>query len=150
MKRVPLDLGGLTGREEIFLVAVGKRRDPLVERWLAGDPIELRSIAREWFERMRRCGDDVLELMHDGCPIACVEDAPFAYVDTFKSHVNVGFYNGTSLEDPARLLTGSGKRMRHVKLVPGGAVNAQALGKLIAAAYADVKRRLEAGKAARG
>ena len=38
---------------------------------------------------MRACGEDVLELMHDGHPVACVEDVPFAYVDVFKSHTNV-------------------------------------------------------------
>src|SRR5262249_35124074 len=137
--RLPLDLKGLTGREEIFRVAVGKRQDPVVERWLAGDPAELRAIASEWFARIRDCGDDVLELIHDGCPVACIEDAPFAYVNTFKRHVNVGFFNGAALEDPAQLLLGSGKRMRHVKIVPGGAMNADALGALIGAAYRDVK-----------
>ena len=84
-RRLPLDLKGLTGREEIFRVAVGKKRDPAVERWFAGDPAELRTIAAEWFARIRDCGDDVLELVHDGCPIACIEDAPFAYVNAFKS-----------------------------------------------------------------
>ena len=74
-----------------------------------------------WFEQMRQCGDDVRELMHDGCPVACVEDAPFAYVNEFKSHVNVGFFYGAMLEDPAGILEGSGKRMRHVKLKPGSA-----------------------------
>ena len=91
---------------------------------------------------MRQCGDDVLELMHDGCPVACVEDAPFAYVDSFTSHVNVGFFYGAVLDDPAGLLEGSGKRMRHVKLRPGRELDAAALGDLIAAAYVDIKARL--------
>jgi hypothetical protein len=26
---------------------------------------------------MRQCGGDVRELMHDGCPTACVDDAAF-------------------------------------------------------------------------
>jgi hypothetical protein len=141
-RRLPLDLKGMTGREEVFRVAVGKKRDPAVERWFAGDPAELRTIAAEWFARIRDCGDDVLELVHDGCPIACIEDAPFAYVNAFKSHVNVGFFNGAALEDPAKILLGSGKRMRHVKIVPGGALNADALAALIGAAYADIKARL--------
>jgi hypothetical protein len=49
---------------------------------------------------MRQCGDDVRELMHDGCPVACIKDAPFAYVNTFTSHVNVGFFHGAKLSDP--------------------------------------------------
>ncbi len=95
---------------------------------------------------MRQCGDDVRELMHDGCPVACVDDAPFGYVNSFKSHVNIGFFCGALLEDPASLLLGSGKRMRHVKLSPGRQLNAAALSDLIAAAYVDIKVRLDAGQ----
>jgi hypothetical protein len=91
---------------------------------------------------MRECGDDVRELMHDGCPVACVEDAPFGYVNSFKSHVNVGFFYGALLDDPAGLLEGSGKRMRHVKLKPGLELNTQALCDLIDAAYMDITARL--------
>jgi hypothetical protein len=95
---------------------------------------------------MRQCGDDVRELMHDGCPVACVEDAPFGYVNSFKSHVNIGFFCGALLGDPAHLLVGSGKRMRHVKLNPGRQQNEVALRDLIAAAYVDIKVRLGAGQ----
>jgi hypothetical protein len=109
---------------------------------LTGDPIELRSTAQKWFERMRQRGDDVRELMHDGCPVACVEDAPFGYVNSFKTHVNVGFFYGALLDDPAGLLEGSGKRMRHVKLHPGREFSAAALGDLIDAGYVDIRARL--------
>jgi hypothetical protein len=87
---------------------------------------------------MRRCGDDVRELLHDGLPTVCVDDAPFAYVGVFKDHVNVGFFHGASLADPAGLLEGTGKSMRHVKLRPGVAFNEKALEVLIAAAYRDI------------
>ena len=120
----------------------GVQRDPNVHIWLSGGPIELRSIAKKWFARMRQCGDDVRELMHDGCPVACVEDAPFGYVNSFKSHVNIGFFHGAVLEDPASLLEGSGKRMRHVKLRPGPEPNTGALRDLIDAAYLDIGARL--------
>lgn len=82
--------------------------------------------------------------MHDGCPVACVNDAPFGYVNTFKSHINVGFFWGSSLDDPAHLLEGVGKRMRHVKLHPGRPLDTAALSNLIGAAYADIKTRLAA------
>jgi hypothetical protein len=94
---------------------------------------------------MRRCGDDVRELMHDGCPVACVEDAPFGYVNAFRSHVNVGFFYGAMLDDPADLLAGSGKRMRHVKVQLDSDIDTAALGNLIDAAYADIKVRLQSG-----
>ena len=120
-------------------------RDPAIDVWLNKQPDELHSIAREWFARMRECGDDVRELMHDGCPVACVEDAPFGYVNIFKDHVNVGFFNGAALQDPAGLLEGNGKRMRHVKLKRGSEVDSSDLGALIIAAYLDIKARLEIG-----
>ena len=141
-RRVALDLRGLTDRVELFRISRGTKRDPAVDRWLSDDPVELRSLAKAWFTQMRRCGADVRELMHDGCPVACVEDAPFGYVNAFKNHVNVGFFYGALLEDPACLLVGSGKRMRHVKLKPGTEFDAQSLRNLIDTAYADIKMRL--------
>ena len=135
---------GLTGREETFRLAGAARRDPAVAAWLTSGPTELKAIAQTWFARLRACGADVRELIHDGCPVACVQDAAFAYVNAFKSHVNVGFYQGASLDDPAGLLEGSGRFMRHVKLRPGNEVNAAALQALIDAAYADMKARVAA------
>ena len=142
-RRVPLDVRGLIGREGIFRLSGGVQRDPAVDAWLNDGSVELRSIAQRWFAEMRRCGDDVRELMHDGCPVACVEDAPFAYVNSFKSHLNVGFFYGAMLEDPAGMLEGSGKRMRHVKLKPGSEPDSERLRDLIAAAYLDIKTRAD-------
>ena len=105
---------------------------------------ELGAIARRWFEVMRGCGDDVRELLHDGHPTACVGDAAFAYVNAFRAHVNVGFFRGAEIADPERLLEGTGKFMRHVKLRSEHDINVTALTKLIETAYADMKRRLKA------
>jgi hypothetical protein len=119
------------------------KRDPAVDVWLGDRPGPLGAIARTWFERMRACGKDVRELVHDGCPVACVEDAPFAYVHVFKAHASVGFFHGAELADPKGLLEGSGRHMRHVKLRPDAAPDARALGALVDAAYADIKARLD-------
>ncbi len=120
-------------------------RDPAIDAWMKGHAGELGAIAHEWFEMMRKCGDEVRELMHDGHPTACLGDAPFGYVDVFTSHVNVGFFQGAALPDPARLLQGTGKFMRHVQLRPGMATDAAALSRLIEMAYSDIKARLENG-----
>ena len=119
------------------------KRDPTIEDWLNEQTPELGAIARTCFARMRECGDDVRELMHDGCPVVCVQDAPFGYVDVFRAHMNVGFFMGAALQDPTGLLEGSGKRMRHVKLKPGRELESEALSALIDAAYLDIKARLE-------
>lgn len=123
----------------------GVERDPAIDDWMKAHAGELGAIARQWFDVMRNCGDEVRELLHDGCPVACLGDAPFAYVNVFTSHVNVGFFQGAALPDPARLLQGNGKFMRHVKLRPETAINTAALRELIDAAYSDIKARVEHG-----
>jgi hypothetical protein len=129
-------------QDALFRLPSAVRRDPRVEAWFFDLTDPFRLIAREWFLCMRQCGNDVREILHDGCPTACVEDAAFAYVNAFSNHANVGFFNGSSLPDPAGLLEGTGKRMRHVKLGPGGCVDEKALARLITKSYDDVRRRL--------
>jgi hypothetical protein len=119
--------------------------DPAIDAWMKKHAGELGSIAREWFKVMRGCGDEVREILHDGCPVACLGDVPFGYVNVFTSHVNVGFFQGATLPDPARLLQGAGKFMRHVKLRPGTATDAASLNRLIEVAYSDIKTRVENG-----
>ena len=127
--------------DALFLLPSAVRRDPQVAAWFdLTDPF--RMMVQPWFERMRACGDDVRETLHDGMPTACVGDAAFAYVNAFTAHASVGFFHGASLADPAGLLEGSGKRMRHVKLRPGAAIDEDALTALIEGAYRDLKARL--------
>lgn len=124
---------------DLFRFPSAVPRDPHVDAWFAG-PGELRWLAEQWFERMRQCGPDVRELLHDRCPWACVGTAAFAYVNAFNAHVNVGFLQGAELEDPSGLLEGAGKRMRHVKVRWGEDIDADALGELITRAYLDMIR----------
>ena len=121
------------------------QHDPAIDTWLDARPAELGAIARHWFQLMRNCGDEVRELMHDGCPVACLGDVPFAYVNVFTSHINVGFFQGATLPDPAGLLQGTGRFMRHVKLRPGAPTDSAALAQLIHTAWSDIKARVEHG-----
>jgi len=127
----------------LFTLPGAAPRDPRIDDWLSKRDDDLHTIAQAWFTRMRQCGGDVRELIHDGCPTACVEDAAFGYVNVFRAHVNVGFFSGAVLKDPAGLLEGTGKYMRHVKLRPGQKVDSAALNTLIYSAYVEVKRRLK-------
>jgi hypothetical protein len=126
----------------LMLFPSAVKRDPAIEDWMHKHSGALGEIAQRWFEVMRSCGDDVRELLHDGHPTACVDDAAFGYVNAFTSHVNVGFFLGAELSDPKRLLEGAGKFMRHVKLRPECEVDVMALTKLIETAYVDMKHRL--------
>jgi len=135
----------MTTRTELFRLNGAVERDPAIDGWMKEHAGELGAIAQKWFQVMRECGDEVRELLHDGRPTACLGDAAFGYVNVFTSHVNVGFFQGSSLPDPARLLRGTGKFMRHVKLKPGTATNTAALSTLIEAAYSHIKELVENG-----
>ena len=127
--------------DQIFRFSDSVKRDSAVSAWMNEHSGELGALARHWFDVIRECGSDVREVLHDGHPTACVADAAFAYVNAFKAHVDVGFFRGAELADPAGLLEGTGKYMRHVKLRPGGDIDATALIELIESAYIDMKRR---------
>ncbi len=129
--------------DDILRFPSAVKHDPAIDRGLRAQRGDLRPFVEAWFARMRECGGDVRELMHDGCPTACVGDAAFGYVNAFKAHVNVGFFFGALLKDPAGLLEGTGKRGRHVKLRPGREVDPAALARLIDTAYVDIRARLQ-------
>ncbi len=120
-------------------------RDPAIDAWMKEHAGALGAIAYAWFQVMRRCGDEVREILHDGCPVACLGDAPFGYVSVFTAHVNVGFFHGAALPDPGHWLQGNGKFMRHVKLRPAAGADAASLHRLIEAAYSDIKWRVANG-----
>lgn len=125
--------------DRIFRLNGAVQQDPAVDEWMRDHPDELGTLAQKYFDRVRACGLDVYELMHDGCPTACVGDVALAYVNAFTHHVNLGFFRGAELQDPAGLLEGNGKFMRHIKLKPGVPVNSDAVLALIQQAYRNVK-----------
>ena len=120
------------------------RHQPEIDAWFDARDVALADIARKWFAEMRSCGEDVTELLHDHHPTVCVGDAAFGYVNVFTSHVNIGFFHGASLDDPAGLLQGSGRFMRHVKAMPDERPDEAFLRALIKAAYVDIKKRMAA------
>jgi hypothetical protein len=127
--------------ERLMRFPAARPHDPAVDRWLLAQPGAHGALALRWYRVIRDCGDDLRELLHDGHPVACVGDAAFASVDVFRAHASVGFFLGAHLADPAGLLEGSGKSMRHVKLEPERAIDGAALAALVRAAYCDMRAR---------
>ena len=64
----------------------------------------------------------------------------YAYIAVQPSHINLGFYRGTSLPDPQGLLEGTGQQLRHVKLRNLAATHKPALAALLRAAI-DERRK---------
>lgn len=128
--------------EKLLLYTGKDLQDLTMDVWLKDKAPALQRLAIKWFNEIKNCGDDVQDIFHDGYPIACVNNAPFAYVNIFTSHANVGFFYGADLKDKKGILEGIGKRMRHIKIKPGLAQDEKEILDLIKGSYMDIKRRL--------
>lgn len=67
-------------------------------------------------------------------------NGPMCFFMVGKNHVTFGFLRGTALKDPAELLEGTGKNLRHVKLRTPEDLKRPELKKLIAEAARLNKR----------
>jgi len=85
---------------------------------------------------------DVESIFHDNYPIGNVEEATFAFLNSFTAHVNVGVFYGADFPDLTGLLEGIGKRMRDIKVKLDAVMNKAAVCKLIQHACLDFKERL--------
>ncbi len=95
-----------TGRKAtIEIQEYVRRKDPKLQRVVRG----LRSLVKKTIPRVTESvnpwGIPTFEL-----------NGPLCYFMVGKNHVTFGFLEGTSLNDPKRLLEGTGKNLRHVKL----------------------------------
>ena len=52
--------------DDILRFPSAVKHDPAIDRWLRAQRDDLRPFVESWFTRMRECGSDVRELMHDG------------------------------------------------------------------------------------
>ena len=65
----------------------------------------------------------------------------YAYIMPKRGYVNLGFYQGALLKDPAGLLEGTGKGLRHVKIYSLADANRRAVRALLAQALARRRKR---------
>lgn len=111
-------------------------------------------------ERLRpivtKLRDIVLEVHPDACEVVRLGDKAatyglgpkkmsegYVYVLPYARWVNLGFYRGVDLNDPAGLLQGTGARLRHAKVRSLEEANAPALRALVHAAYDERKAALQ-------
>jgi hypothetical protein len=67
----------------------------------------------------------------------------YVYILPYPSWVNLGFYKGAELPDPEGLLTGTGKKLRHVKIRSVDEAKNPKIIPLIEAAIAERKQALD-------
>jgi hypothetical protein len=83
---------------------------------------EMRPIAQRLREIVIQVDPHTVEVVRLGDNAATYGVGPkkmsegYAYIMPFKNWVNLGFYQGAGLPDPAGTLEGSGKKLRHIKV----------------------------------
>jgi hypothetical protein len=118
--------------------------DDLVERL---DP-KIEEIARRLRTLILRLDPDAVEVVRLGDNAASFGLGPkkmseaYAYIMPKKGYVNLGFYNGAALADPAGLIEGTGKRLRHVKVYSSEDANRPEIRRLIETARAERRQAL--------
>lgn len=111
-----------------------------VEEFLLNYPEEIRTISRELRAMARRAIRGAHEFLYYDAINYSLSNSPLeriCYVRPLKKRVTLGFLFGRRLDDPHRLLQGTGKRMRHIKVRALEDARNPALEELVKAAWAD-------------
>jgi hypothetical protein len=58
-------------------------------------------------------------------------NGPMIWMKAYPQHVDIGFWRGTEMEDPKKVLTGYWERMRHIKITSLKDIPADALRDLV-------------------
>jgi hypothetical protein len=93
--------------------------DDQVERYLAALEPTVQPVVRALAATARQIFADAHETIYHAALGYGPTPSPMAricYIAPQRGYVNLGFFYGTSLDDPQHLLEGSGARMRHVKV----------------------------------
>ena len=101
------------------------------ETWFENAPDKHRSALEALRSMILSAAPGVVEELKWGRPYYSTGNGGFCYLHYTKNHSTLGFTKGTSLPDPKKLLEGTGKDMRHVKIESADAMNKPALLQLI-------------------
>jgi len=86
------------------------------DAFLANTPDGFKPVVAELRKLVRTIAPNLAEEMKYGMPSYTKENHTVVYIMPAADHVNLGFYDGVELDDPKKLLEGTGKRLRHVKV----------------------------------
>ena len=92
-----------------------KKTESPVARYIAELPDEIRRIAAGVRRIVLDTAPGITEELKWGMPWFS-RNGRVCYLAAHREHVTFGFAKGASLSDPDRLLEGTGKSMRHVKI----------------------------------
>ena len=106
-----------------------------VQDWISDLDPALLGHANAVLDLVRAATPGLTETVKWGNPV-WVGNRNVCYLAAGNGYVSLGFFRGASLSDPAGIVEGSGKTMRHVKVRAGGDMPKAELVRLIQEAIA--------------
>ncbi len=118
------------------------------DEFLKSYPPEVQAVCQKLRGLVKSAGPEALELMyisqnHIAFSLEGSAKDQVVYLVPMNDYVRLGFYWGGNLPDPDRLLTGTGKRLRHVKVRTLDEADQPGLKGLIEAAWEDAGSRMK-------
>ena len=86
-----------------------------IEGYIASKPAPLAEVLAQIDAIVRKAAPKATATIKWAQPVYEL-NGPFAYMKASSKHVTFGFWRGTELSDPKRLLEGDGERMKHVQV----------------------------------
>jgi uncharacterized protein DUF1801 len=112
--------------------------DDAIQRYLANVPIEFQGVVTKLHALARKQMAGAHAMVYHGALGYAISEFPFdriVYIAPQRNWVNLGFFFGSDLLDPQKLLEGEGARMRHVKIRTEAEARNPAIAKLLKAAW---------------
>jgi hypothetical protein len=94
----------------------GKEAKQWIDSYLKRKPPELAAVAAALRALVKRTVKGSKESVNPWKLATFESNGPMAYFSVGKNHITFGLLRGTALPDPQKLLEGTGKNLRHVKL----------------------------------
>jgi hypothetical protein len=94
----------------------GKEARQLIDDYVEKKGSKLIAVAEGLRRLVKKSVSGSTELMNPWRIPTFESNGPMCFFMVGKNHVTFGFLRGTSLPDPEKLLEGTGKNLRHVKL----------------------------------
>lgn len=118
----------------------GKEATAWIDTYLSRKAQDLAEVANELRVLVKKTVKGAKESVNPWKIPTFESNGPMVYLTVGKNHITFGFLQGTSLPDPEKLLEGTGKNLRHVKIRNQEDARSPALKKLIQAAARQNKR----------
>jgi len=101
------------------------------EQYLAGQTPRNQDVIRVLRAFVKRVAPELQESVKWGNGCWVQGKAPVAYVYSAPDHVQFGFFGGSALKDPTRVLIGEGKFVRHIKVRRRSDIDERVFGALL-------------------